>query len=124
MGLEAIDNEIGGELFVPKISSYKIETVAKAIAPSAKIQDIGIRPGEKLHEEMITESDSFYTIDIGKYYAILPAGCNMERYLEFYKGTKVPMGFKYNSGQNDQWVSVEEMRELIPKYVDPNFKPI
>lgn len=124
MVLWAIENAIGGEIFVPKIPSYKIETVAKAIAPSAKIQDIGIRPGEKLHEEMITESDSFYTIDIGKYYAILPAGCNMERYLEFYKGTKVPMGFKYNSGQNDQWVSVEEMRELIQKYVDPNFKPI
>ncbi len=124
MVLWAIENAIGGEIFVPKIPSYKIETVAKAIAPSAKIQDIGIRPGEKLHEEMITESDSFYTIDIGKYYAILPAGCNMERYLEFYKGTKVPMGFKYNSGQNDQWVSVDEMRELIQKYVDPNFKPI
>lgn len=124
MVLWAIENAIGGEIFVPKIPSYKIETVAKAIAPNAKIQNIGIRPGEKLHEEMITESDSFYTIDIGKYYAILPAGCNMERYLEFYKGTKVPMGFKYNSGQNDQWVSVEEMRELIQKYVDPNFKPI
>ncbi len=124
MVLWAIENAIGGEIFVPKIPSYKIEIVAKAIAPSAKIQNIGIRPGEKLHEEMITESDSFYTIDIGKYYAILPAGCNMERYLEFYKGTKVPMGFKYNSGQNDQWVSVEEMRELIQKYVDPNFKPI
>lgn len=124
MVLWAIESAIGGELFVPKIPSYKIETVAKAIAPNAKLDFIGIRAGEKLHEEMITESDSFYTIDIGKYYAILPAGCNMERYLEFYKGTKVPMGFKYNSGQNDQWVSVEEMRELIQKYVDPNFKPI
>ncbi|QQS49714.1 MAG: UDP-N-acetylglucosamine 4,6-dehydratase (inverting) [Bacteroidota bacterium] len=124
MVLWAIENAIGGEIFVPKIASYKIETVARAIAPNAELRDIGIRPGEKLHEEMITESDSYYTIDIGKYYAILPAGCNMQTYLDYYKGTRVPGGFKYNSGQNKQWVGVEEMRELIVKYVDSDFIPL
>lgn len=124
MVLWAIENAIGGELFVPKIPSYKIETVAKAIAPSAKIEDVGIRPGEKLHEEMITASDSHNTIDIGKYYAVLPAN-DKKKYLDYYKGSKeVPKGYSYNSGTNDQWVDVEEMRELIKKNVDPDFKPI
>jgi UDP-N-acetylglucosamine 4,6-dehydratase (inverting) len=123
MVLWAIEAAIGGELFVPKIPSYKIETVAKAIAPNAKLDFIGIRAGEKLHEEMITESDSFYTIDIGKYYAILPAGCNKKKYIDYYKGKEVPLGFRYNSGENSEWVNVEEMRKLIKEFVDPNFKP-
>ncbi|MGD9977576.1 MAG: UDP-N-acetylglucosamine 4,6-dehydratase (inverting) [Bacteroidales bacterium] len=122
--LWAIENALGGEIFVPKIPSYHIETVAKAIAPNAKLEYVGIRPGEKIHEEMITSSDSFYTIDIGKYYAILSAGANRQKYLDYYKGNEVPLGFKYNSGENDQWVSVEEMRQLIKDFVDPNFKPI
>jgi len=122
MVLWAIENAIGSELFVPKIPSYKIETVAKAIAPNAKFEYIGIRPGEKLHEEMITKSDSYNTIDIGKYYAILPSGCNLEKYLEYYNATKVKEGFSYNSGENTEWVSVTDMRELIKKYVNPNFK--
>jgi UDP-N-acetylglucosamine 4,6-dehydratase/5-epimerase len=120
----AIEKAIGGELFVPKIPSYKIETVAKAIAPHAELKQIGIRPGEKLHEEMITESDSYYTIDTGKYFAIIPAGSNMDEYLAYYKAKKVPKGFRYNSGENDQWVSIEEMRSLIKEFVDPDFKPI
>lgn len=122
MVLWAIENAIGGEIFVPKIPSYRIETVAKAIAPNAKLEHIGIRPGEKIHEEMITSSDSFYTIDTGKYYAILSAGANMQKYLEYYKATEVPKGFRYNSGENTQWVGVEELRELIKKHIDPNFK--
>jgi UDP-N-acetylglucosamine 4,6-dehydratase (inverting) len=124
MVLWAIENALGGEIFVPKIPSYRIETVAKAIAPNAKLEYVGIRPGEKIHEEMITSSDSFYTIDIGKYYAILSAGANRQKYLDYYKGKEVPIGFKYNSGENEQWVSVEEMRQLIMDFVDPNFKPI
>jgi len=124
MVLWAIENALGGELFVPKIPSYKIETVAKAIAPNAKLEYVGIRPGEKIHEEMITASDSYYTIDLGKYYAILSAGVDKKKYLDYYKATEVPNGFEYNSEQNDQWVTVEEMRRLIKEYVDPNFKPI
>jgi UDP-N-acetylglucosamine 4,6-dehydratase/5-epimerase len=124
MVLWAIENAKGGELFVPKIPSYTIETVAKAIAPSAQIEEIGIRPGEKLHEEMITASDSHNTIDIGPYFAILPAD-NKEKYKEFYKDARdVAKGFSYNSGQNDQWVSVDEMRKLIKENIDPNFKPV
>ncbi len=125
MVLWAIENAKGGELFVPKIPSYKIDTVAEAIAPSARIEEIGIRPGEKLHEEMITASDSHNTIDIGQYFAILPSYDNKESYKEFYKGAEeVPKGFSYNSGENDQWVGVEEMRRLIRENIDPSFKPI
>jgi UDP-N-acetylglucosamine 4,6-dehydratase (inverting) len=124
MVLWAIENALGGEIFVPKIPSYKIETVAKAIAPNAKLVDVGIRPGEKLHEEMITTSDSMNTIDIGKYYAIIPAGAKKEKYLKHFGGKPVPEGFNYSSGKNDKWVTVEEMRKLIVKYVDPDFKPV
>ena len=124
MVLWAIEGAIGGEIFVPKIPSYNIETVAKAIAPNAKLEYIGIRPGEKIHEEMITDSDAYYTIDTGKYYAILPAGANRQKYLDYYKATEVPKGFKYNSGENNKWVSVEELRELIRKHIDPDFQPI
>ncbi len=123
MVLWAIENAIGGEIFVPKIPSYKIETVAKAIAPNAKLEYVGIRPGEKIHEEMITTSDSFYTIDIGKYYAILSAGAHKDRYLDYYKAKEVPRGFQYNSGENSEWIDEKQLRELIIKYVDPNFKP-
>ncbi|MDA3860342.1 MAG: UDP-N-acetylglucosamine 4,6-dehydratase (inverting) [Melioribacteraceae bacterium] len=122
MVLWAIEHAIGSELFVPKIPSYKIETIAKAIAPNAVLEDVGIRPGEKLHEEMITISDAMNTIDIGKYYAILPSGANKNKYLAHFGGKEVPEGFSYNSGENSEWVSVEEMRELITKYVDPNFE--
>ncbi len=124
MVLWAVENAIGAELFVPKIPSYKIETVARAIAPNAKLVDVGIRPGEKLHEEMITVSDAMNTIDIGKYYAILPSGADQQKYLKHFGGKKVPEGFNYSSGKNDRWVSVEEMRELIKRYVDPDFKPV
>jgi len=123
MVLWAIENALGGEIFVPKIPSYKIETVAKAIAPNAELIDVGIRPGEKLHEEMITVSDAMNTIDIGKYYAILPSGADKEKYLKHFGGKKVSEEFNFSSGKNDRWISVEEMRELILKYVDPNFKP-
>lgn len=124
MVLWAIENAIGGELFVPKIPSYKIETVAKAIAPNAKLEDIGIRPGEKLHEEMITSSDSFNTIEFDKYYAILPSDANKEKYLKHFSAWEVEKGFTYNSGTNKDWETIESMQEKIKKYVDPDFKPL
>ena len=124
MVLWAIENALGGEVFVPKIPSYKIETVAKAISPNAELVDVGIRPGEKLHEEMITVSDAMNTIDIGKYYAILPSGVIKTKYLNHFGGQEVTKEFSYNSGDNKEWVSVEEMRELIVKFVDSKFKPI
>ena len=124
MVIWAIENGIGSEIFVPKIPSYKIETVAKAIAPKAELINVGIRPGEKLHEEMITESDSYNTIEFNEYYAILHSDAKKEKYLEHFIAKEVSPGFKYNSGANDEWETIETIREKIKKYVDPNFKPI
>ncbi len=124
MVLWAIENAIGGEIFVPKIPSYKIETIAKAIAPNAKIVDVGIRPGEKLHEEMITESDSYNTIEFDQYYAILPSGADKQRYIDHFKAREVPQGFKYNSGSNSDWETLETLRAKFKQFVDPDFKPI
>ena len=120
----AIENALGGEIFVPKIPSYKILDVAKAVCPDCNIVDIGIRPGEKLHEEMITETDSINTIELGKYYAILPSvsfSHTREDYLKHHDAKPVVLGFKYNSGTNKEWETVESLREKIKKYVDPNF---
>ncbi len=113
MALWVIENASGGEIFIPKAPSYKIETVAKAIAPDAKLVEVGIRPGEKLHEDMITESDSYNTIEFKEFYAILPTTANKEKYLKHYNATEVPKGFQYHSGLNTEWLSVEKMRELI-----------
>lgn len=127
MVMYAIEHHIGGEIFVPKIPSYRILDIAQAIAPSCKTIDVGIRPGEKLHEEMITETDALNTIDLGKYYAILPSisfAHTNEDYMIHHKAKQVPYGFKYNSGTNDEWESVESLRDKIVKYVDPNFKPL
>ena len=119
----AIENALGGEIFVPKIPSYRILDVAKAIAQNVKLEYVGIRPGEKLHEEMITVSDSYNTIDLGEYFAILPAN-SKQKYLDYYTESKEVMhGFNYNSGSNDQWLSVAELRELIRRHVDPDFSP-
>lgn len=124
MVLWAIENAIGGEIFVPKIPSYKIEVIAKAIAPNAKLIETGIRPGEKLHEEMITSSDSFNTIEFDKYYAILPSNVEKEKYLKHFSAKEVEKGFQYNSGTNDRWETLESIIELIKKYVDEKFEPI
>ena len=123
MVLYAIENAWGGEIFVPKIPSYKITEVATAIAPECRQEIIGIRPGEKIHEEMITESDSFFTVDNGRYYVILPQTPDFPRdeYLKHFKGTAVEPGFKYNSGTNTEWLSAEDIRDLIVKHVDPSF---
>jgi FlaA1/EpsC-like NDP-sugar epimerase len=120
----AIENALGGELFVPKIPSYKILDVAKAVCPECELKEVGIRPGEKLHEEMITETDSLNTIELGRYYAILPSvsfSYTREQYLKHHNAKPVPFGFKYNSGTNTDWETVDSLREKIKKYVDPNF---
>jgi UDP-N-acetylglucosamine 4,6-dehydratase len=123
MVFNAIDNAWGGEIFVPKIPSYKIIDVAKAIGPDCKLEEVGVRPGEKLHEEMITVSDSYNTLDIGKYYVILPQIPNfdIEAYKKKFNAKPVPQGFCYNSGENDKWETVESLRELIKAHVDPSF---
>jgi UDP-N-acetylglucosamine 4,6-dehydratase/5-epimerase len=124
MVFNAIENAWGGEIFVPKIPSYKITDVATAIGPECKQIEVGIRPGEKLHEEMITVSDSFNTLDLGKYYAILPQQPNfkVEDYKKHFNAKEVPLNFSYNSGNNDQWETVESLRKLVRQYVDPNFE--
>ncbi len=123
MVMHALENAWGGELFVPKIPSYRILDVAEAIGPECEKPVVGIRPGEKIHEEMITPSDSFYTYDLGKYFAIIPSTPNwkVEDFINEFKAEKVPHGFSYNSGNNDEWESVEGLRELIKTHVDPTF---
>ncbi|MGR5142802.1 UDP-N-acetylglucosamine 4,6-dehydratase (inverting) [Photobacterium sp. DNB23_23_1] len=120
----ALENHLGGEIFIPKIPSYKILDVAKAVAPESKTRVVGIRPGEKLHEEMITDTDSLNTIDLGPHYAILPSVSftyTEEEYMAHHKAEKVPFGFKYNSGTNTEWETVESLRDLIKDHVDPTF---
>lgn len=123
MVMHALENAWGGEIFIPKIPSYKITDVAKAVAPDCQIAVIGIRPGEKIHEEMITASDSFYTYDLGKYYTILPSVPNfdLELYKKHFNARLVPSGFNYNSGENTDWETVESLRNLIKEHVDSNF---
>jgi UDP-N-acetylglucosamine 4,6-dehydratase len=123
MVLFALENAMGGEIFVPKIPSYRITDVAQAIAPHASYNIIGIRPGEKIHEEMITSSDSYLTYDIGPYYAILPQHpvFNINEFISKYDAKKVVEGFRYNSGENTEWLSVEQLRLQIREHVDKTF---
>lgn len=125
MVLHALEVAWGGELFVPKIPSYRITEVAKAIGPNCKHEVIGIRPGEKVHEEMITSSDSFSTYDLGKYYVILPQVPNwkIQDYIKEFDAVKVPEGFNYSSGKNTEWIEAEQLRKLIIEHVDPSFVP-
>lgn len=119
MVLHALDTAWGGEIFVPKIPSYRILEVAKAIAPECKTEVVGIRPGEKIHEEMITSSDSYTTYDLGKYYAILPQVpvFKLQDFIAHFGAKKVAEGFRYNSGENGEWVNAEELRQLISEHV-------
>jgi UDP-N-acetylglucosamine 4,6-dehydratase len=120
MVLWAIANTWGGEIFVPKIPSYRITDVATAICPDCEQVDVGIRPGEKIHEEMITASDSYTTVDLEKYYAILPINerYSVEDYCQKTGAKPVPIGMSYNSGENEQFLTVEELRNLIKTHVD------
>lgn len=125
MIMHAMEHAWGGEIFIPKISSYRIIDLAKAIAPDCEIEVIGVRPGEKIHEEMITSSDSFYTYDLGKYYAILPSQphFDLQKFKTFFKAKLVSSGFNYNSGENTEWETISSLRELIKEHVDPTFEP-
>lgn len=121
MVMYALKNHLGGEIFIPKIPSYKILDVAEAIAPECERVIVGIRPGEKLHEEMITDTDSLNTVDLGKYYAILPSisFCYGEQdYLRHHKAKKVPFGFKYNSGTNTEWETIDSLIKKIEANID------
>lgn len=115
MALWSIENALGGEIMVPKIPSYRIIDVANAIDATCEQRIVGVRPGEKIHEEMITESDSVNTVDLGKYYAILPVAGehNMQTYCNIMKAMPVVNGFRYNSGSNPDFLNVETLRSLI-----------
>lgn len=116
--LWALEHHLGGEIFIPKIPSYHIKDVALAIAPDMPQVEVGIRPGEKLHEEMITATDALNTIDIGRYYAILPSVSfqhTREDYIAHHGGKPVPDGFYYTSDNNTEWETVETMRAKIER---------
>lgn len=121
--LFALENMWGGEIFVPKIPSYRILDVAEALAPNCKKEIVGIRPGEKLHEEMVTTTDSINTIEFEKYFVILPSipYWDVDEFTKHFNGNICPDGFSYNSGSNSDWLTVEQLQGLIRKHVDPNF---
>lgn len=124
MVMHALEHAWGSELFVPKIPSYKILDVAEAIGPECEKPVVGIRPGEKIHEEMITPSDSYNTYDLGKYYTILPTVTpwGLDEFIRAHNAKRVPEGFSYNSGDNEEWETVDSLRGLISEHVDSTFK--
>jgi UDP-N-acetylglucosamine 4,6-dehydratase len=121
--LYALENMWGGETFIPKIPSYRIVDVAEAVAPKARREIVGIRPGEKLHEEMITETDAFSSLEFDRYFVILPSTplWDVNKFRQTFNGRPCPIGFRYNSGDNTEWLSVEQIRQLIKQHVDPAF---
>ncbi|QNH60818.1 UDP-N-acetylglucosamine 4,6-dehydratase (inverting) [Hymenobacter sediminicola] len=121
--LYALEHSWGGEIFVPKIPSYVITEVAKAIGPDCRQEIVGIRPGEKLHEEMITETDALSTVELAKYYVILPftPQWDVEKFIAHFNGKRVPEGFHYDSANNDEWLDAEQIREEIRLHVDAEF---
>jgi len=125
--LFALEHALGGEIFVPKIPSYRITDVARAIGPECQHPVVGIRPGEKVHEEMVTTSDSPNTIEADRYFVIVPslygrdAAATMQHYQQHYRARRVPAGFCYSSGDNPVWLDVDQLRDLIRRHVDPTF---
>lgn len=121
--LFALQNMWGGEIFVPKIPSYRITDLADAIAPDSRRVLIGIRPGEKLHEEMITETDGMNSVEFEKYFVILPTASlwDANDFTRTHRGKRCAEGFSYSSGNNMEWLTVEQLRELIKMHVDPDF---
>ena len=124
MVLYALENAWGGELFVPKIPSYKVTDIAKAIGPKCEHIVVGIRPGEKIHEEMITQNDSFNTYDLGNYFVILPSepSWNKNQFISMFNARKVEEGFSYNSGENTEWETVESLKSLIKEHLYSDFE--
>lgn len=124
----ALKHAIGGEIFVPKLPSYRITEVAEAIGPDCEHRVVGIRPGEKVHEEMITYSDSLNTIETDNYFIIVPSLSEMSlkdamhKYLKHYSAKQVAKGFRYSSGENTTWLNRKELRALIRKHIDSQFK--
>ena len=116
--LWSLKNSKGGEIFIPKIPSFKVIDLAKAIDNKCKIKIIGIRPGEKLHEEMISVSESYNTVDFGNYYSILPNfhDYSRDQYIKKFGGKKVKKNFSYNSFENKDYLSIADLKKLIKNF--------
>ena len=112
--LHAFKDMVGGEIYVKKIPSMKVTDIAKSINPKLKLEYIGIRPGEKLHEEMIGFDDSYYTYEYKDYYKILPAinNWNLDK-KRIKKGKLVSEGFSYTSNNNKKWMSIDQLRKWV-----------
>ena len=123
MVLKAIDIMQGGEIFVPKIPSYRILDIVEAISPGREIKVVGLRPGEKLHEEMITGTDALNSLEFSDYYVILPTAplWDVDHFISTFTGKRCQPGFQYASDKNKKWLSVETIRSLIRTHLDPNF---
>ena len=126
-----LKHSLGGEIFVPKIPSYLITDLAKAIGPNCKQKVIGVRNGEKIHEEMITLADSYNTFDLGNYYAIIQQSheINKSKYREHFKSlnlefNQMEAGTSYNSQDNKPYLSINEIRELIKINLSNEFNPV
>ena len=126
----ALDKALGGEIFVPRIPSYRIGDVAMAVGPDCEHRVVGVRPGEKIHEEMITHTDAPQTVQTDKHYLIVPSLHGLKssevvkKYAQWHQGVSVADGFSYNSGENDKWLSVNEIRNLIREHCDPEFSVV
>ena len=123
--LLALRHMWGGEIFVPKIPSYRIIDVVEAIAPGCRKELVGIRPGEKLHEEMITADDALNSLEFRDYYVILPSIrlWDVAEFMAHFDGKLCELGFSYNSGTNPRWLDIEQIREMIRLHVDSSFSP-
>jgi len=119
MVMYALNNAWGGELFVPKLPSFRVKDVADAICAACDKPIVGLRPGEKIHEEMITASDSLNTYLVDDYYVILPSILNwsLKNYKTHFNAVKVKRGFSYNSKDNSNWETVDSLRLLIDNYL-------
>lgn len=126
--MHALEFALGGEIFVPKIPSYRITDVAEAIGPECEKPVVGIRPGEKIHEEMVTSTDALQTISTDKHYIIVPnkhrqpLDQTIKAFCAHHKAQPVDAGFAYNSGTNSEWLTAEEIRTLIQQHVDSSFQ--
>jgi UDP-N-acetylglucosamine 4,6-dehydratase (inverting) len=113
----------GGEIVVPRIPSYRILDVAEAVAPDAEKRAVGIRPGEKLHEQMITSADAPTTVDRGDFFAILPSPATAAAYAQTHGAKLVPAGFSYDSEANGDFLDPAALRAMIREHVDAAFVP-
>jgi UDP-N-acetylglucosamine 4,6-dehydratase (inverting) len=122
----ALSSALGGEIFVPKIPSYRITDLAEAIGPGCEHPVVGIRPGEKIHEEMITETDALQAIATEKHYIIVPIlfgqslPSSIEKYANHHRGAPVAKGFSYQSGKNSEWLDVRTLRAMIARHCMPS----